>query len=61
MNEISEDEAYDGWALLVDIGASLGLFMGASIVTLIELIYIGIIKFFCHTNRPSPTNMHRTN
>ncbi|XP_061198273.1 uncharacterized protein LOC133206334 [Saccostrea echinata] len=35
--EITQQEAYDIFALLCDIGGSLGLFIGASVMTLFEL------------------------
>ncbi|XP_048752187.2 uncharacterized protein LOC125663832 isoform X3 [Ostrea edulis] len=35
--DITQQEAYDIFALLCDIGGSLGLFIGASVVTLFEL------------------------
>ncbi|CAJ0582537.1 unnamed protein product, partial [Mesorhabditis spiculigera] len=36
----SQEPTYSVWSLLSDVGGSLGLFLGASLISLMELIYI---------------------
>ncbi|XP_068246367.1 acid-sensing ion channel 1B-like [Palaemon carinicauda] len=43
-DEISEDIAYDAIALLCDIGGTLGLLLGASVLTFIEIMEVCWIK-----------------
>ncbi|CAI4223169.1 unnamed protein product [Auanema sp. JU1783] len=47
MERWSQDQTYSIWSLACDIGGALGLFLGLSLLTLIELIYLLIQhKFF---------------
>lgn len=43
-DEVSEDLAYDAIALLCDIGGTLGLLLGASVLTFIEFLEVLWIK-----------------
>ncbi|KAI6240504.1 hypothetical protein M3Y99_00444800 [Aphelenchoides fujianensis] len=42
-----QDSTYSVWSLFCDIGGALGLFLGASLLTLIELLYLCFQYGFC--------------
>ncbi|XP_065926509.1 degenerin unc-8 [Magallana gigas] len=48
--EISEEPLYDGYRFLSDIGGALGLFLGASILSFVELVQlmVEILNHFRH-------------
>ena len=52
-DEVSEELAYDTIALLCDIGGTLGLLLGASVLTIFELIEIGYEKLGVFLNKKS--------
>ncbi|CAJ0563903.1 unnamed protein product, partial [Mesorhabditis spiculigera] len=43
-----QKKTYTFWSLACDIGGALGLFLGASLLTLIELLYLCFHYGFCH-------------
>lgn len=56
--EISEEPLYDGFRFLSDIGGTLGLFLGASILSFVELVQlmVEILNYFrhkCLKNKPA--------
>uniref|UniRef100_A0A914E563 Uncharacterized protein n=1 Tax=Acrobeloides nanus TaxID=290746 RepID=A0A914E563_9BILA len=42
-----QDATYSFWSMLCDVGGALGLFLGASLLTIIELIYLCFQYGFC--------------
>ncbi|CAB3405011.1 unnamed protein product [Caenorhabditis bovis] len=43
----SQDRTYGFWSLACDIGGALGLFLGVSLLTIIEIVYLCIQYGFC--------------
>ncbi|XP_071161146.1 degenerin-like protein del-10 [Mytilus edulis] len=50
--EITQQKAYDSFALICDIGGSMGLFLGASLLSWCEILDLFIINFMLPRNRP---------
>ncbi|CAG2241766.1 unnamed protein product [Mytilus edulis] len=50
--EITQQEAYDPFALICDIGGSMGLFLGASLLSWCEILDLFITNFMLPRNRP---------
>ncbi|XP_071165065.1 degenerin-like protein del-10 [Mytilus edulis] len=50
--EITQQEAYDPFALICDIGGSMGLFLGASLLSWCEILDLFITNFILPRNRP---------
>nr|XP_019920401.2 amiloride-sensitive sodium channel subunit alpha [Crassostrea gigas] len=56
--EISEEPLYDGFRFLSDIGGTLGLFLGASILSFVELVQLMVeilyyFRYKCLKNKPA--------
>jgi hypothetical protein len=51
-----QDSTYSIWSLFCDVGGALGLFLGASLLTIIELIYLCFQYGFC-----KPKNLKKEN
>ncbi|XP_033762490.1 LOW QUALITY PROTEIN: uncharacterized protein LOC117344005 [Pecten maximus] len=49
--EINQQEAYDVFALLCDIGGSMGLFLGASVLSIVEVWDLILVQIFAKTRR----------
>ncbi|XP_074652780.1 degenerin-like protein del-10 [Tubulanus polymorphus] len=52
---IQQQAAYDAYALLCDIGGSMGLFVGASVLTMFELLDVFAYQIFNKTKRKQKT------
>ncbi|XP_060079768.1 uncharacterized protein LOC132559172 [Ylistrum balloti] len=49
--EINQQEAYDIFALLCDIGGSMGLFLGASVLSIVEVWDLVLVQLLAKTRR----------
>ncbi|XP_069114351.1 uncharacterized protein [Argopecten irradians] len=49
--EINQQEAYDLFALLCDIGGSMGLFLGASVLSIVEVWDLILVQIFAKFGR----------
>ncbi|OWF42348.1 Acid-sensing ion channel 1 [Mizuhopecten yessoensis] len=49
--EINQQEAYDIFALLCDIGGSMGLFLGASVLSIVEVWDLILVQILAKTRR----------
>ncbi|RUS75981.1 hypothetical protein EGW08_016263 [Elysia chlorotica] len=52
--QITQQEAYDLFALLCDIGGSMGLFVGASVITVFEVMDLVVFTYLARLLLPKP-------
>uniref|UniRef100_A0A1I7RP83 Amiloride-sensitive sodium channel n=1 Tax=Bursaphelenchus xylophilus TaxID=6326 RepID=A0A1I7RP83_BURXY len=54
-----QDSTYSIWSLFCDVGGALGLFLGASLLTIIEFFYLCFQYGFCKTENLKPQKLDK--